>query len=99
MRRSYPTRKCDGCKRLLNGQFSRTCRRCANRYTAEYVSRGVYMYRGEAMTVREWSEIAGCSVRALYKNLERTRNIEEAFERMGRLHIVNAVIVNRTKEK
>ena len=100
MRRNYPTRKCNGCKRMRDGQFTRSCRLCANRYTGEYVSRGAYEFMGEVLTVREWSEMAGCSVRALYVQLKNASgNIDDALRNMGRLKIVIARIEGKRNER
>ena len=94
-KRRFPSRKCDGCKRLINGQFSDRCKQCANRYTGEYITRGAYKYKGAVLTVREWSALAECSPRALYGQLYATYgDLEEALGRMGKLYIVAAKLEN-----
>ena len=98
MRRRFPGKKCEGCKRLVNGQFSNSCRQCSNHYSAEYISRGAYSYMGTVLTVREWAALAECSSRALYVQLENAfGSIEEALLRMGKLHIVKAKLEWRQK--
>ena len=94
MERKIPSAKCDGCRRLVNGGFSARCRKCAWRYSPEYVNKvRVYKFGAAVLTVSEWAEIAGCTPRALYAQLENAHyDLTEALTRMGLYSIVRAKV-------
>lgn len=100
MKRRFPGVRCEGCKRLIDGQFSWRCWVCANRYTEERRAEAeLYRYGNAVLTAAEWAKVLGVSRGTIYRLIRKHGTIGNAVRATGRRGYVEAVLNGRKREE
>ena len=98
MIREKPSKACIECKRFVNGKRTMKCNECRYNYTAERSTARVFVYHGQALTVREWADLACVDRRTIYRLLAITNGRMDAVLNLCKRKALVDAIIDRSSD-